>query len=43
MLDHNAKKLRVHASNDPMSEYKLFGYNDIISVSKNEETKDKQM
>lgn len=43
VLDHNAKKMRVHTSNDPMSEYKLFGYNDILSVSIKKEPKEKMM
>ena len=29
VLDHNAKKMRIHKTNDPMSEYKLYNYQDI--------------
>ena len=32
VLDHNAKKMRVHQTNDPHSEYKLMSYSDIIDV-----------
>jgi len=29
VLDHNGKKMRIHKTNDPMSDYKLFNYSDI--------------
>lgn len=32
-LDHNAKKMRIHRSNDPQSEYKLFEYKDILGMN----------
>lgn len=32
VLDHNQKKMRVHKTNDPNSEFKIFEYKDILSV-----------
>ena len=32
MLDHNAKKMRIHKTNDPFSEYKLFLYSEIKEI-----------
>ena len=32
-LDHNSKRMRVHQSNDPNSEYKLFEYRDILALN----------
>lgn len=31
-LDHNSKKLRVHKSNNPNSEYKMFEYKEILAL-----------
>ena len=31
-MDHNAKKMRIHKTNDPFSEYKLFLYSEIKEI-----------
>lgn len=32
-LDHNSKRMRIHQTNDPSSEYKLFEYRDIVALN----------
>ena len=38
VLDHNAKKMRIHKTNDPHSEYKLLDYSEILSLNFKPET-----
>ena len=43
VMDHNAKKMRIHQSNDPTSEYKLFNYTDILEVIEPVQTVEERM
>jgi hypothetical protein len=42
VLDHSARKMRIHKTNDPASEYKLYDYNDIKEVTFEKETLDEK-
>ena len=43
VLDHTARKMRVHQTNDPHSEYKLFEYKDILGIQVKKETLEDKM
>ena len=38
VLDHNAQKMRIHKTNDPHSEYKLYDYQEVLSITFKPET-----
>ena len=43
VLDNNGKKMRIHKTNDPQSDYKLFNFSDIQAVIFNKETPSQSM
>jgi hypothetical protein len=42
VLDHTAQKMRIHKTNDPHSDYKIYDYLEILSVNFKPETSNEQ-
>ena len=38
VIDYTSEKMRIHKTNDPRSEYKVFQFADILSIKRKEET-----
>ena len=43
VLDHHSKKMRIHKTNDPKSEYTLFEYNEIFNIDEYQLTIEQKM